>query len=59
MERVPIRCDRCRGQGCSSTARRESKEYTFWAPPTAVTAFRGAHVTVVTEANNHGEDCGR
>ena len=26
--------------------------------PRAVTAFRGAGVTLVTEANNHGEDCG-
>ena len=25
----------------------------------AITAFRAAGVTLVTEANNHGEDCGR
>jgi poly-gamma-glutamate capsule biosynthesis protein CapA/YwtB (metallophosphatase superfamily) len=31
----------------------------FVAPPSAIAAFRGAHVTLVTEANNHGEDCGR
>jgi hypothetical protein len=37
----------------------QAKEYVFYAPPTAITAFRNAHVTLVTEANNHGEDCGR
>ncbi len=34
------------------------KQYNFWAPPSAVTAFQAAGVTLVTEANNHGEDCG-
>jgi poly-gamma-glutamate synthesis protein (capsule biosynthesis protein) len=35
-----------------------AKQYNFAAPPSAVTAFRGAGVTLVTESNNHGEDCG-
>jgi poly-gamma-glutamate synthesis protein (capsule biosynthesis protein) len=30
----------------------------FHAPPSALTAFKAAHISVVTEANNHGEDCG-
>ncbi len=37
----------------------QPKQYVFAAPPTALTAFKAAHVTLVTEANNHGEDCGR
>jgi hypothetical protein len=37
----------------------QPKQYVFHAPPTAITALRKAHVTLVTEANNHGEDCGR
>ena len=37
----------------------QPKEFVFSAPPTAITAFRSAHVTLVSEANNHGEDCGR
>jgi poly-gamma-glutamate capsule biosynthesis protein CapA/YwtB (metallophosphatase superfamily) len=37
----------------------QPKQFVFSAPPTALTAFEAAHVTVVTEANNHGEDCGR
>lgn len=37
----------------------QPKQYVFWAPPAAVSAFRGAGVTLVTEANNHGEDCGQ
>jgi poly-gamma-glutamate synthesis protein (capsule biosynthesis protein) len=37
----------------------QPKQFVFSAPGTALTAFKAAHVTVVTEANNHGEDCGR
>ena len=37
----------------------QPKQFVFSAPKTALTAFKAAHVTVVTEANNHGEDCGR
>lgn len=37
----------------------QPKQYVFHAPASALTAFKAAHVTVVTEANNHGEDCGR
>jgi poly-gamma-glutamate synthesis protein (capsule biosynthesis protein) len=37
----------------------QPKQYVFWAPPAAISAFRGAGVTLVTEANNHGEDCGQ
>jgi hypothetical protein len=37
----------------------QPKTYVFFAPPAAITAFEGAHTTLVTEANNHGEDCGR
>jgi hypothetical protein len=36
----------------------QPKSYVFDAPPSAVTAFRSANVSLVTEANNHGEDCG-
>ena len=36
----------------------QSKQFVFYAPPTAVSAFKGAGVTLITEANNHGEDCG-
>jgi Bacterial capsule synthesis protein PGA_cap len=36
----------------------QSKQYVFDAPGTALTAFRAAGVTLITEANNHGEDCG-
>jgi hypothetical protein len=36
----------------------ESKQYVFYAPPTAITAFQHAGITLITEANNHGEDCG-
>jgi len=36
----------------------QPKEYVFWAPPSALTAFRDATVSLVTEANNHGQDCG-
>jgi Bacterial capsule synthesis protein PGA_cap len=36
----------------------QPKQYVFYAPSTAVQAFQGAGVTLITEANNHGEDCG-
>ncbi len=36
----------------------QSKQFVFYAPPSAVSAFQGAGVTLITEANNHGEDCG-
>jgi Bacterial capsule synthesis protein PGA_cap len=36
----------------------QPKQYVFSAPPSALDAFRGAGATLVTEANNHGEDCG-
>ena len=37
----------------------QPKQYVFHAPRTAVTAFKAAGITLVTEANDHGEDCGR
>jgi len=37
----------------------QPKTYDFYAPATALTAFRSAGVDLVSEANNHGEDCGR
>jgi poly-gamma-glutamate synthesis protein (capsule biosynthesis protein) len=36
----------------------EPKQYVFYAPSTAIEAFKGAGVTLITEANNHGKDCG-
>ncbi len=36
----------------------QPKQYVFDAPSSAVDAFKGAGVTLITEANNHGEDCG-
>ena len=36
----------------------QPKQYVFYAPTSAVSAFQGAGVTLITEANNHGEDCG-
>ncbi len=36
----------------------QPKQYVFSAPSSAITAFQGAHVSLITEANNHGEDCG-
>ena len=36
----------------------QGKQFVFYAPPTVVDAFKGAGVTLITEANNHGEDCG-
>jgi len=37
----------------------QPKQYVFHSPASALTALKAAHVTLVTEANNHGEDCGR
>lgn len=37
----------------------QAKQFVFHAPPAAITAFSSAGVSVVSEANNHGEDCGR
>jgi poly-gamma-glutamate synthesis protein (capsule biosynthesis protein) len=37
----------------------QPKQFVFAAPKTAITAFKAARVTLVTEANNHGEDCGQ
>ncbi len=36
----------------------QPKSYVFYAPTSALTALRAAGVGLVTEANNHGEDCG-
>jgi poly-gamma-glutamate synthesis protein (capsule biosynthesis protein) len=36
----------------------QPKQFVFSAPQSAVSAFKGAGVTLITEANNHGEDCG-
>ena len=36
----------------------QSKQYVFCAPASAISAFKGAGVTLITEASNHGEDCG-
>jgi hypothetical protein len=36
----------------------QSKQFVFYAPSSAITAFQGAGVSLITEANNHGEDCG-
>ncbi len=37
----------------------QDKTYVFDAPASALTAVRAAGVSLVTEANNHGEDCGQ
>ncbi len=37
----------------------QPKAYNFYAPSSALTALRSAGVTLTTEANNHGEDCGQ
>ena len=37
----------------------QPKSFVFFAPTTAVTALQSAGVTLATEANNHGEDCGQ
>jgi hypothetical protein len=36
----------------------QPKTYDFDAPASAITALQSAGVSLVTEANNHGEDCG-
>jgi hypothetical protein len=36
----------------------QPKSFDFFAPSSAVTALQSAGVTLTTEANNHGEDCG-
>jgi poly-gamma-glutamate synthesis protein (capsule biosynthesis protein) len=36
----------------------QNKPYLFDAPASAVTALKSAQITLVTEANDHGEDCG-
>jgi poly-gamma-glutamate synthesis protein (capsule biosynthesis protein) len=36
----------------------QSKQFVFSAPASAISAFKGAGVTLITEANIHGEDCG-
>ncbi len=36
----------------------QSKQYVFDAPASALTALQHAGVTLITETNNHGEDCG-
>jgi hypothetical protein len=36
----------------------QGKQFVFYAPPTVVDAFKGAGISLITEANNHGEDCG-
>lgn len=37
----------------------QPKTYNFYAPSTAVTALQSAGVSLITEANNHGQDCGQ
>ena len=36
----------------------QPKSFDFFAPTTAVTALQAAGISLTTEANNHGEDCG-
>jgi poly-gamma-glutamate capsule biosynthesis protein CapA/YwtB (metallophosphatase superfamily) len=36
----------------------QNKQYIFDAPPTALTALKSATVSLATEANDHGLDCG-
>ena len=36
----------------------QGKQFVFYAPPTVIDAFKGAGISLITEANNHGEDCG-
>lgn len=36
----------------------QSKPYIFDAPATAITALKSANISVVTEGNDHGLDCG-
>ncbi len=37
----------------------QNKPYIFYAPASAVTALKSASITVATEANDHGLDCGQ
>ncbi len=36
----------------------QPKQYVWYAPQTAITAFQSANLSLVSEANTHGEDCG-
>ena len=36
----------------------QNKQYIFDAPPSAVTALKSSSINLVTEANDHGLDCG-
>ena len=36
----------------------QNKQFVFYAPATAITAVRAAGVTLISNTNNHGEDCG-
>jgi poly-gamma-glutamate capsule biosynthesis protein CapA/YwtB (metallophosphatase superfamily) len=36
----------------------QPKQYVYDAPASAITAFQHAQVSLITESNNHGEDCG-
>jgi poly-gamma-glutamate synthesis protein (capsule biosynthesis protein) len=36
----------------------QPKQYVFYTAATAISALRAAGVTLITNANNHGEDCG-
>jgi Bacterial capsule synthesis protein PGA_cap len=36
----------------------QPKQYVFYAPSRAISAFQHAGITLITETNNHGEDCG-
>jgi poly-gamma-glutamate synthesis protein (capsule biosynthesis protein) len=36
----------------------QPKQFVFYAPATAITAVRAAGVTLVSNTNNHSEDCG-
>jgi poly-gamma-glutamate synthesis protein (capsule biosynthesis protein) len=36
----------------------QPKQFLFYAPATAITAIRAAGVTLISNTNNHGEDCG-
>jgi len=36
----------------------QTKQFVWYAPPTAITAFQGASLSLMSNANSHGEDCG-
>jgi poly-gamma-glutamate synthesis protein (capsule biosynthesis protein) len=36
----------------------QTKTFVFYAPASAIDAFKHAGVTLITNTNNHGEDCG-